>query len=146
MSRDDEGGIVDGWMPPLLPEGYYTLRFIDWATRIHLGRSYKLVMRLAICDPGEHFETLIERWYNVRKLVGPARRRGRFKAGWSSDLYREYSLIAGEPQRRDRIALLRLHNRLLGGRVETVTKDRNQRPLHPSQQYSVLRSIEPAAT
>src|SRR5687767_9315391 len=42
---------VSGWIPPLLPPGIYTLRFIEWETRKHLGRSPKVVMRFSICDP-----------------------------------------------------------------------------------------------
>lgn len=81
---------VDGGLPPLIPEGPYQVRLLDWATVNLFGRRPKLVLYLAVCDQGEHFETRLECWYNVKTRVGPARRKGRFKLG------RRSYVLAGE--------------------------------------------------
>lgn len=138
--------VGDDWAPPLIPSGLYTLRMLEWRTVKYLGRVPKLVLRLSICDPGPHFEEILERWYNVKSLLGPPRQSGLFVPGWSSDLYRDYLLIAGRPPRRDRLSLSKLKTVLLLGEVQTVTTDRIQRQLHPVQQYSVVRRLSRAAT
>jgi hypothetical protein len=104
------------------------------------------VLRLSVCDHGPHFEKILERWYNVHSLIGAPRPQGMFVAGWSSDLFREYLVVAGKPKRRDRLSLSKLMGELLLGEVHTVTTDRCQRKLHQVQQYSVVRRLALAAT
>ena len=128
-----------GCRPCFLP-GYYTLGFIDWETRIHLGRSHKLVMRFSICDLGEHFETQIERWYNVRRLTGAPRRRGRFIVGL---VERPVSRIFGDC-RRDRPA--RPHRAVTTARASAPGpgRDRHDRSeaTAPPPQPAVQRSAQ----
>lgn len=135
---------VDGGLPPLIPEGPYHVRLLDWATVNLFGRRPKLVLYLSVCDQGEYFETRLERWYNVKALVGPPRRRGRFKLGRSSDFVREYAGLCDRPFRPDRIALSWLQDKLLLGQVLTVKTDYRQRPLAPCLYYSTVKALSRA--
>ena len=122
------------------------MRLRSWHTVKYLGRSPKVVLRLSICEPGPYFEKVVERWYNAEALIGKPRPSGRFIPGWSSDLFREYVLIAGKPPRRDHVALSNLKKLLLIGSVETVTTDREQRHLDPLLHYSVVRRLSRGTT
>jgi len=122
------------------------MKLLDWQTMKYLARAPKVVLRLAVCEPGPYFELVIERWYNARSLVGKPRRRGQFVAGWSSDLYREYAAIVGKPSRCDRLAISSLSDKLLIGTVDTVKCDRTQQPLHHSLHYSVVRQLKLGST
>jgi hypothetical protein len=84
---------------------------------------------------GEYFQTSLARYYHV-KAIG---KKGLFKAGWHSDLVREYARVLGErPRRRDRIPITRYRGLYILGRVYTVVTNRKQRQLPPSVQYSVV--------
>lgn len=133
-------GEIDG-APPLLPPGEYRLKFEGWSTVMLFGRSPKLVMHFTVCDFGEHFKAGLSRWYNLRRIKGKAGKNGQFIVGWSSDLVRDYARLVGMPHRADRIALSKLKDLLVIGRVETVTKDRSQRPLPDGMHYSVIREL-----
>jgi hypothetical protein len=137
-------GVIDGGTPPLIVPGKYQMRFKDWETRILFGRQAKVGVLLEVCEYGPHFGMRFVRWYNARELKGRPGRNGRFVAGWSSDLVREYTSIVDLPTRSDRVALSRLRNFLLLGQVVTVTKDRRQRALPLALHYSTVNFLEAA--
>lgn len=132
-------GIVDE-MQPLIPPGTYLMRYVDHRTVLMFGRQPKVVVRLDICTNG-FVGTRVERWYNAKALIGKPARYGRFHAGRSSNLVREYAGIFDLPRRFDRIALTKLEGLLLSGVVDTVTTDHQQRPLPKSVHYSVVKTI-----
>jgi hypothetical protein len=134
-------GTIDGEPPALIPPGTYQLRLEHWATRMLFGRQPKVVLLLSICDFGPLFGTKLERWYNASRLNGPPKACGKFAAGWSSDLVREYASIIGMPPRRDRLSLCKYRDLMLTGHVATVTADRKQRRLPPPLQYSIVRQL-----
>lgn len=137
----DSDGLLIGDKPVCLPPGNYRLRFEDWETVNYFNRQPKVVCRFTVCTEGEWFGAKLDRWYNVKALVGRARVRGRFKVAWGQDLAREYLPLVGTVPRKDGIALSRLKPLLLEGVIETVTFDRRQRALHPLLHYSVIRQI-----
>lgn len=143
-AREPAEGSIEGEMPVLIPPGKYQMRCTGWETRMLYGRQPKVVLRLEVCDFGPYFGLKLARWYNAHKLKEPPRRKGKFVAGWSSDLVREYAGIIDEPNRNDRIALSRLRDILLVGHVVTVTRDRCQRRLPAAVQYSVVNYLEKA--
>lgn len=135
----DDGEVVG--MPALVPPGEYRLRLDGWNTVMLFGRSPKLVLNFRIMDMGEHFEKPLKRWYNVAELVGRAGKSGKFRAGWSSDLVREYAMLVEQPARRDRLALSSLKEHLIIGLVETVATDRKQGKIAEHSRYSVVRRL-----
>lgn len=138
-------GVVDD-MQPLIPPGTYLMRYVEHQTiRMFSGRQAKVVVRLEVCTNG-FVGTKLERWYNVKELIGKPARFGRFRPGRSSDLVREFAGIFDLPPRFDRIPLTKLKGVLLAGDVDTVTMDRNQRALPKSVCYSVVRRIARADT
>lgn len=134
-------GEIEGDGYALVPPGEYRLRFDTWTTIIMWGRAPKLALKFKILDFGEHFETTLYRWYNVKRLVGKPGKQGRYKIGLTSDLYRDYASLLGAPLRPDRIALTKLKPLVIVGAVETVSKDRSQTTLHQACQYSVIREL-----
>jgi hypothetical protein len=140
----DGEGIIDG-VRPLIPPGKYQMRYSEHQTVKLFGRQAKVVVRLKVCTNG-YVGVELERWYNAKRLIGKPARYGRFHVGQSCDLVREYAGILDLPRRFDRIPLSKLKDELLVGDVDTVTTDRNQRPLPQSLHYSVVRWLGRAKT
>jgi hypothetical protein len=136
--QQTEGGAVD-YMPPLVPAGRYSVRFIGWFTSSMFNRG-KLTMRFTICDQGPYFEMELRRYFNV-KTRGKQGPNGLFNVSWSSNLLREFMAVTNAPERSDRIPLSKLKPLLLIAEVETVTKSREQEDLHVTAQYSVVRQL-----
>jgi hypothetical protein len=129
-----------GRLLPLIPPGKYQVSFVEWWTGRLFGRSEKIALRFAICDPGEHFGVDVNRWYNIA-LRGRIGRNGGFVAPFNGDLLREYVHLVGSVRRNDRIALSKYRNHVLIAAIDTVTTDRLQRVRHDVLQYSVVRSL-----
>jgi hypothetical protein len=129
-------------VPPLIPPGTYRLRFSHWWTGILFGKAHKLAVSFKVMDFGEHFDAELRRWYNVQ--IPQGRRTGRngvFKAGWGSDLMREYASLIGMVKRNDRIALTHYANKVILGEVVTVKTAHDQEELPEALQYSVVRRL-----
>jgi hypothetical protein len=137
--RDQPSGEIEN-IPPLVREGIYTVKFMHWWTGILFGRRPKLAIVFRICDQGDYFGIELRRWYNV-KPKGKLGRNGEFKAGWSSDLVREYANLVGMPRRNDRIALTRYTGLLINAEVKTVRETREQQALPEALQYSVIKRL-----
>jgi len=136
-----DGGEIEGGVPALIPPGTYLLQFESWSTVMLFGRSPKVVLWFTVCDCGEQFGARLPRWYNATRIIGKPGKRGQFKAGWSSDLFREFVSIAGMPGRTDRIPLTRYANSIVEGQVETVKADRQQEQIPELLRYSVIRKL-----
>jgi len=95
-----------------------------------------------IVNFGEHFGVELQRWYNVdlprHQRTG---RNGPFKAGWSSDLVREYVSLIGLVKRNDRIALSKYADVIVNAEVETVSSTSKQEELPAALHYSVVRKL-----
>lgn len=134
-------GVLDRPQRPLLTPGQYPAAFETWSTYRMFGRAPKLVLRFVLMDaPGQ---PRVERFYNVKSLIGPARKRGRFKAGANSDFVKDYFRLAGRGARPDRFALSRLHGRVFIVTLHTVRRDTKQRDIPEALRYSVITEIRP---
>ncbi|MCR9258327.1 MAG: hypothetical protein NXH95_01290 [Pseudomonadaceae bacterium] len=126
-----------------IPEGEYTLKYLDYRT-VNAWNTPRVVVRFSVIDYGEHFETVVERWYRVSEHTSKpkCKKSGDFKVTRKSDLFREYTTLFGSPGRNDRISFVRLKNKRVVAQVRTVTEgvDRNGKPykLDESAQYSVV--------
>jgi hypothetical protein len=136
-----DGGEIDGGVPALIPQGVYQLRFEGWSTVMLFGRSPKVVCWWSVVDCGEHNGARLPRWYNATRIIGQPIKNGRFKAGWSSELFREFATICGMPGRSDRIPLTRYSTIIVEGAVETVSQDRAQQEIPEALRYSVVRKL-----
>lgn len=144
-SREPEDGRVDGVIAseplPLVPEGEYTLMYEGYETRVYFQNAPKLSIKFTIADQGPYFGVTVVRHYNVKSLLGPPRKGGRFTVARGSDLVRELSAVASPSRRLDRISLGVLKSKPVVGRIATVRTCSRQRSLAPSAQYSVVRQI-----
>lgn len=123
--------------PANIPAGEYELEYLNFHTGIIHG-SPKVALCFRVATMGEHFHVPLARYYHVQQ-VG---KKGFFKAGWHSDLIREFTRVIGvRPQRRDRIPLTRYKGLYIIGRVHTVVRDRRQRDLLEPSRYSVISEL-----
>ena len=123
--------------PPLVKPMAYQLVFVKHTLKKLHSNGGKAILWFRIIDPGEFHGIILARYYNT-DWVKP--KSGEFKAGWKSDLMREFALCHGAPKRADRIPLSRYKDGIYKGKIETVKFARN-RPIPPDLQYSVIRSI-----
>ena len=87
---------------------------------------------------GEYFHTQLARYYHVKSIEN----KGTFKAGWHSDLVREYVRVFSERlNRRDRVPITRYRGLYILGHVRTVNKDRKQIQLPEPARYSVVSEL-----
>lgn len=121
---------------PLLPEGEYTLAYVRHEyTAMFKGRT-KLVVVFRVVDMGEHFGTLLRRYYNVRK-VGK-----RYHVGASTDLAREMAALFGKGATRRGTDFGQIASALIVGEVATVTVDANNRRLADVNRYSRVARLQ----
>lgn len=123
--------------PACIPPGTYELEYTRYYAGIIHGAP-KVVLWFRVVTMGEYLHTPLARYYHV-KTIG---KKGSFKAGWHSDLVREYARVLGQmPKRKDRIPLTRYEGLYVLGSIETVLKDRKQRDLPEVAHYSVIREL-----
>jgi hypothetical protein len=127
-------GIIDGECI-LVPAGEYELRYLYYETRNYFG-SPRVIVHFVIVAPDEYAGLPVERFYNVKKLTGPAKRRGDFEARRRSDLVREFRQIAGPPGRRDRLSFVEFKDQRIVGQIITVKTDHRHRELPDDEHYS----------
>lgn len=138
--KDDGEGVIEG-LRPHIPPGIYQLAFISHHTMIFC-RGPKVVLRFRVIEQGPHFGVELERFYNVRQLLGKSGKNGRFKVGSSSDLVLEFCRVAYDRiTRLDRLPLSAMKNFIIKGVVHTVVKNRNQKTLPDVLQYSVVKEL-----
>jgi hypothetical protein len=127
---------------PLIPEGIYSMVYVAHETRCFFGRSFKVVLWYRVLDFGDHFNTVLPRYYNVRRLIGKPGRNGGFAPGRSSDFVREFCRVStGRITRLDRLPLSSLQNTIIRARVRTVSEDGKQKALPDSLHYSVIGEV-----
>jgi hypothetical protein len=125
---------------PLIEPGEYDAIATGKSRTITMfGKVVKLAVEFKVYPLGlgrpDVFHLLI-RYYRV------ATKDGRFGAGPNSDFARELQAFTGQKvRRRDRLSPSAFANAIARVEVKTVTDDRNQRPLHPTCQYSVVRRV-----
>lgn len=138
---DTPAGELDGIAPILLPKGDYQLGLQHWSTYKAFGRQPKLVLWFKVLDMGQHFEAMVPRYFNVKRLIGKPGRSGRFAAAYSSDFVRDYARVMGSRQRLDRFDLNGLRSLVVVGHVDTVTRGHDQGDLADGLRYSVVRRL-----
>ena len=124
--------------PVHVPAGDYWLTCTDHQTR-RIFHQWKLYLTFTIAE-GEHTGKELTRYYNIT-FVGRNENR-RIRAGWHSDLMREYVWLFGEkPRRPAEIPVTRFMNHTFVGRVESVTKDQFGEPLAELMYYSRIKKL-----
>lgn len=128
-------------LPPLVKPGVYDLAFVSYRTALmFMGRAPKLEMRFRIVTMGEFFAVELSRYYNVAKLIGKPGRNGRFKPESKGDFLREYMTLFTGVTRLDRIPMSNYLDKLIEGKVSTVTRARG-RDIPKQLQYSVVSEL-----
>lgn len=132
---------MDGEPPQLVPPGEYEFKFQYFETKRVFDRP-KLFLWFSVLTFGDYFEKRIPRYYGATRLIGKPQRGGRFKVGWKSDFRREFCrLFPISVNRLDRLPMTHFERVILIGRVRTVERAYNQRPIPPEAQYSVIDEL-----
>jgi hypothetical protein len=143
LDREQEpesgGGIVEGACI-LVPEGGYELRYVDYDTATFFGNP-KVVVHFAIANPAEYAGLPVDRFYNAKKLTGPAGRYGNYVASPRGALIREFSRIIDPPGRSDRISFAKFRNKRIIGDIETVKIDYKRERLQKGDYYSRVKEL-----
>ena len=132
---------LDGAPLELIPPGEYSLRYLYHETKRIFDRP-KVFLWFSIVSFGDQFEKRLPRYYGATRLIGPKGKGGRFKVGRKSDLLREFlTLFPVNAKRLDRLPISRYENVVIVGRVRTVERGYNQRPIPLEAQYSVVDQL-----
>lgn len=143
MRSDDSGtAAIEGERPALVPPGLYDVAFNHYETAVMFGRAAKLVLQFRIVTMGDHFESKLNRFYNITRLIGRPAREGRFKVGYHSDFLREYATLFGVPARLDRIPMSNFGKHIFIAKVRTVDKGSQQRKIPEALHYSVISELK----
>ena len=126
---------------PLIPEGEYTLGYDYYETGFYFGGP-KIKLAFTVLDEGEHHGTKLHKYYNVRGLIGKAKKYGRFKPpGWNGELIRDWIKLFGKPAKMSRLSLRVFRNVLIKAMVSTVKKDSKKHPLPSESYYSKIAEL-----
>lgn len=136
-----EAGFAQTDERPLLPPGLYDVAFDRYYTWMMFGRAPKLTLCFRVVTMGPHFETKLQRHYNISKLIGRPGAGGRFKVGFCSDFLREFAQLFGAPSRLDRIPMSSFANHIFTAKVRTVSKGSGQRAIPEGLQYSTIAEL-----
>lgn len=127
--------------PALVQAGTYRLSYVEHRTVLAFGRQPKVEVLFCVMEDGAMGERL-RRFYRVNRLISKPKRYGTFKAGFHGDLLREFVTLFDErPERLDRIPMSRFRDRIITGKVGTVTRSAQQQPLPDLLQYSVIERL-----
>ena len=139
-SGDDEEPFIEVDPLLLIPEGEYIVRYLTYRTLKSFGQP-KVEVTFIIDKPKEHRAVCLERFYNVDKLTGLEKAKGRFKPSRRGHLMREYTALVGPPSRNDRMTLGKLKGLMILAKVVTVKVDSNKNPLPKGSWYSKVEKL-----
>ena len=124
----------------LVPPGEYVLMHESHGVR-SIFKDWKLYMAFRIVDGQEHSGKKLFRYYNISYSSRPNGKQI-IKAGWYSDLMREFvGLFDEKPRREDEIPLTRFNGHRFIGNVETVVKNAKGRPIPELVRYSRVAQL-----
>ena len=134
--------IIDGFFP-ILPEGEYSASLTGWYTaRMH--GDFKAILLFTIIDSGEHFETVVPRFYAVKKHKGKAGLKGGFVSKARGALAIDYFKMRPDAPRlrNDKMPMTKLLDKVYMITVGDVNKNSKQQEHIDQMKYSVVREIK----
>ena len=122
----------------LIEPGAYDLMYIRHGL-FRFGRILKLAIWFRVVSMGPAFEKTLPRFYNVKTV----KKGGNFTVARHSAFMHEFlTLFPQRLKRNDRLPIKsNFRGVIISGKVRTVTKNQQQRPLNDVLQYSVLEQL-----
>jgi hypothetical protein len=139
-----DGGEIEISFPdlPLIEAGEYQLAFVSHRTLMLFGKAPKVALRFRVVTLGKAHGVMLDRFYNVQKIIGAPRKGGGFQPSRHGDFLTEYmSLFPLRVKRLDRLTLAPFRNVVITGKVGTVTNNAKQKALPEPLQYSVIQEL-----
>ena len=135
-------GIMDGYHAHI-PHGDYDATLTDWYTANICGVP-KVVLLFSIVDSGEYFETVVARFYAVKRIKGKQGINGGFvskaRGAFAEDYY---TMNPTAPRLRpDRVPMTKLQGKIFTITVGDVTTNHKQKEHGDRMKYSVVRKIK----
>ena len=81
--------VFDLGTEPLIPDGRYQLAYVRHSYAPMFRGRWKLIIEFRVIDEGPYFETVLKRFYNVRKL------ERQYRPPRNGDLTREMAQLFG---------------------------------------------------
>lgn len=137
---DAENDDCDFDFRALVPDGEYTVRYLEYCTVTYKGDG-KIRMKFAIIE-SEYQGTPIEGFRNV-KLRGPAGKNGKFSVTAMSKFLREFATVFSDRKhlRKDRVSPNAFKDIDLRAVAKEVGKDGQGYKIPQSLRYSVIDRI-----
>jgi len=130
--------MVDDDLPPKIPPGEYAVQMKTFKTAMMFVKAPKLIIDFVIVAQCEHFELVLPKYYNVKRLIGHPQEGGRFKAGATGDFARDYfHLLKMGDRRLDRLPMSAMEGVTFLAKVSTVKRARD-RDIPEALQYSKI--------
>lgn len=127
-----------GEQPAHIPDGVYVCRFEGYLTKYMFGRCPKLYLRFSTFLCGQQY--MLDKYYNVKEIVGSCGAQGKFKLGRRSNFYRDYLRLFGSfPLTLDQMAVW--EGKCFLCEVKSVKKDAAGDELEADLQYSKIAKI-----
>ena len=124
----------------LVTPGLYSLVYVSHDVRF-IFNGTKLYMKFQIVGDDEFRGLELYRYYNVDRFQRPNGRKVT-RAGWKSDLMRDYVRLFGErPRRTDEICFGKFKDKVFCGEVVTVEQDSRGHDIPCLLQYSRVSNL-----
>lgn len=126
---------------PIVPDGVYRLGYVEHVTGIYFKQP-KVCFRFRILDYGQHNGVVLERFYNVARIIGKPQKFGGFKPARNGHFLNEFvTCFDAHISRLDRLPLSLFERHILKGVVRTTDKDSTQRKRPKALRYSVIEQL-----
>ena len=132
---------VEDDLPPRIPPREYEVQMKTFKTAMMFGKASKLIMDFVIVEQCEYFGLVLQKYYNVKRLIGRPQEGGRFKAGATGDFARDYyRLFYIGDHRLDRLPMSLWEGVTLLAKVSTVKRARDG-DIPAALQYSKIERL-----
>lgn len=140
-SASQQPGLLNEGQPdPLLPEGHYRMKFVEYFTRQTMYGP-KIYLRLCVIWPEAFAGVTLVRYYNAKRLTSREGLGGGFTLSPKGDGYRELTRLLETRLRPDRIPMTHLHQIDFIAAVRTVSRDGKGYELHEYARYSKIERL-----
>jgi hypothetical protein len=145
MSEVNKDILIDWGNHILIPEGAYHAVYVSHSTTNGtFGPKLKITFR--IVTQGEHYEVLVDGWYNLKGTGEKTGKRGKVIVSRHSKFVGEMLKIFQTKIRLTRISPAMLSGHVIQINVRTVKKNSLQKTLPEILQYSTVESMECLST
>ena len=133
-------------LPPAVSSGTYDLMLRSFHTANYFNKAPKVVLSFTIVSTGQFHGAVVNRYYNVNRIIGKPQMGGRFVPSATGDFAREfYTLFTYGGTRLDRLPMSLFDGKVIKAKVRMVTHARGAdipKPLQYAKVAQLLKVVE----